>query len=83
MSKTNIDTTIHFARRLYEDELKKYQNEFYRQPDSIYMDGNSLGSCQATEDSLLNMLHSWKTNGIDGWTKGNHPGFMFPNNWEK
>lgn len=77
MSKTNIDTTIHTARKLdHEDELKKYQNEFYRQPDSIYMDGNSLGllSKQA-EDSLLNMLHSWKTNGIDGWTKGNHPWF--------
>ncbi|WP_068672070.1 kynureninase [Oceanobacillus sp. Castelsardo] len=77
MGKTNVDTSIEFARQLdKEDELSVYQHEFYRQSDTIYMDGNSLGLLsRRAENSLFYMLDSWKTQGIDGWTNGKHPWF--------
>jgi kynureninase len=77
LEKPNVDTTIEFARQLdKKDELSIYQAEFYRQPDTIYMDGNSLGLLsKRAEHSLFHMLDSWKTYGIDGWTNGNHPWF--------
>jgi kynureninase len=77
MRKANPNPTIDHARKSdREDELRKYKHEFYHQADTIYMDGNSLGllSKQA-ERSLFDLLDSWKTHGIDGWTKGDTPWF--------
>ncbi|WP_340084767.1 kynureninase [Siminovitchia sp. FSL H7-0308] len=75
----NAYLTQEYARQLdEEDELKQYREEFYIQPGIIYMDGNSLGLLsKRAEDSLWRMLDSWKTYGIDGWTKGEHPWFYF------
>ncbi len=59
-----------------QDELSKYRNEFYLQPGSIYLDGNSLGLLsKRAEQTLHNLLHSWKTLGIDGWMQGKYPWF--------
>jgi kynureninase len=59
-----------------QDELSKYRNEFYLQPGSIYLDGNSLGLLsKRAEQKLHNLLHSWKTLGIDGWMQGKYPWF--------
>src|SRR5690606_9031918 len=68
-----------YARQLdQEDGLKKYREEFYIQPGTIYFDGNSLGLLsKRAEESLLSMLNSWKKFGIDGWLKGDNPWFYF------
>ena len=57
-----------------QDELSKYKDEFYIQPNIYYMDGNSLGLLsKRAEKMLLTLLDSWKLFGIDGWTKGDNP----------
>ncbi len=68
-----------YARQLDgEDSLKKFRDEFYIQPGTIYFDGNSLGLLsKRAEESLLSMLDSWKEFGIDGWLKGENPWFYF------
>jgi kynureninase len=58
------------------DKLASYRKEFYLQEGTIYLDGNSLGLLsQRAERSLLEILDSWKSYGIDGWTNGQHPWF--------
>lgn len=66
-----------FARELdAQDDLAKYRDEFYLQPETIYMDGNSLGLLsQRAEKAVQDLLDSWKTLGINGWMQGNHPWF--------
>jgi len=68
---------IDYARKLDEkDSLAKYKDEFYLLENTIYMDGNSLGLLsKRAERTLLILLDSWKTLGIDGWTEGENPWF--------
>lgn len=74
-----MDITLEYARNLdKQDILKHYRDEFYLLPDTMYMDGNSLGLLsKRAEQSLLSILDSWKKYGIDGWTQGEHPWFYF------
>ncbi|MFS0689515.1 kynureninase [Sporosarcina sp. 179-K 8C2 HS] len=59
-----------------QDKLASYRDEFYIPTNTIYMDGNSLGLLsKRAERTLLDLLESWKTLGIDGWTEGEHPWF--------
>ncbi|MHA6259093.1 kynureninase [Sporosarcina sp. CAU 1771] len=69
--------SLGYAKKLDEtDELSDFRNEFYLKGNSIYMDGNSLGLLsKRAEETLLDMLNSWKTLGIDGWTEGDNPWF--------
>ncbi|MDS9471926.1 kynureninase [Sporosarcina pasteurii] len=69
--------TVEYARHLDEkDVLAHLREEFYLLEDKIYMDGNSLGLLsKRSEKVLLDLLHSWKSLGIDGWTEGRHPWF--------
>lgn len=69
--------TKEYAQQLdAADPLARFRNEFYIDEDSIYLDGNSLGLLSTrAEQSLLDVLDSWKQYGIDGWTKGKHPWF--------
>lgn len=73
-------TKLEYAQKLDEqDALREYRDEFYVQPDVIYMDGNSLGLLsKRAEKSVWSLLDSWKQYGIDGWTQGEHPWFYFP-----
>jgi kynureninase len=60
-----------------EDSLNSFREEFYIKPNSIYMDGNSLGLLsKRAERTLLESLNDWKEHGIDGWTNGTHPWFF-------
>jgi kynureninase len=70
--------TLDYANQLDEEDiLKKFREEFYIKPNSIYMDGNSLGLLsKRAERTLLESLSDWKEHGIDGWTKGKHPWFF-------
>lgn len=74
------NTSLDYAQKLDEqDTLRMYRHEFYVQPNTIYMDGNSLGLLsKRAENSVLTLLDSWKEYGIDGWTKGQYPWFYFP-----
>ncbi|MGG3468683.1 kynureninase [Neobacillus pocheonensis] len=76
--KAAFQPTQEYAQKLdKEDILRNFRDEFYLQPDSIYMDGNSLGLLsKRAEQALLTVLASWKDYGIDGWTKGNHPWYF-------
>lgn len=71
--------TVDDAKRLdKEDSLYKFREEFYIKPNSIYMDGNSLGLLsKRAERTLLESLNDWKEHGIDGWTKGNSHGSIY------
>ncbi|RPF53996.1 kynureninase [Aquisalibacillus elongatus] len=72
-----FEPTESYAKRLDEqDEFASYKQEFYINDDQIYMDGNSLGlMSKRAEKTLLDVMEAWKTLGIDGWTKGEHPWF--------
>lgn len=74
------NTMLEYAKKLDDqDALGMYRDEFYIQPNIIYMDGNSLGLLsKRAEKSVLKLLDSWKQYGIDGWTQGKHPWFYFP-----
>ncbi|WP_066253352.1 kynureninase [Neobacillus drentensis] len=70
--------TLEYSHQLdQEDSLKRFREEFYLKPNSIYMDGNSLGLLsKRAERTLLESLNDWKEHGIDGWTNGKHPWFF-------
>lgn len=72
-----VQTTVDYAReRDEQDPLAGFRQEFYLLADKLYMDGNSLGlMCKRAEQTLYELLDSWKTLGIDGWTEGEHPWF--------
>ena len=60
-----------------KDELYHYREEFYLQPGVIYLDGNSLGlMSKRAEVKVAELMTSWKTYGIEGWTKGDYPWFF-------
>lgn len=67
-----------FAHQLdAQDELARFRGEFYLQPNSIYLDGNSLGLLsKRAEQSVLDAISAWKRLGIDGWTQGDNPWFF-------
>lgn len=59
-----------------QDELACFKEEFYLLENKIYMDGNSLGLLsKRAEQTLYDLLGTWKNFGIDGWTEGEHPWF--------
>nr|WP_248734219.1 kynureninase [Neobacillus rhizosphaerae] len=78
MGSENFLPTLDFAKQLDKnDSLARFREEFYINPNSIYMDGNSLGLLsKRAERTLLNTLQDWKDYGIDGWTKGEQPWFF-------
>ena len=75
-----LDTTVQFARDMdKQDTMSKYKNEFYLPENQLYMDGNSLGlMSKRSEATLEKLISSWRNHGIDGWTEGDEPWFMYP-----
>lgn len=64
-----------YAERLdAQDDLASFRERFYVQPNTYYMDGNSLGLLSRdAEAAVRNALDEWKTLGIDGWMRGSPP----------
>lgn len=64
-----------YAERLdAQDELASFRERFYVQPNTYYMDGNSLGLLSFdAEAAVRNALDEWKTLGINGWMRGSPP----------
>lgn len=75
MSERKFDLSNEYACQLdKQDELAAFRNEFYISEGMIYLDGNSLGLLsKRAEESLSELLGSWKRFGIDGWTEGKYP----------
>ena len=59
-----------------QDPLAEFKEQFFVEPGTIYMDGNSLGlMSKRAEQNLMALMNSWKQFGIEGWTEGEHPWF--------
>ena len=59
------------------DALHALRDRFYVPPDTLYMDGNSLGLLNRdTEAAVAQALAEWKNLGIDGWLRAEPPWFM-------
>jgi kynureninase len=73
----DFDTGEGFALGLdISDPLSGYRERFYIPPDTIYMDGNSLGLLSKNaERSIHRVVHEWKEKGITGWLDGEIPWF--------
>jgi kynureninase len=69
--------SLDYARELdQKDPLAKFRDRFYIPEGTIYLDGNSLGLLsKEAERAVLELINTWKTYGIDGWTQGEHPWF--------
>jgi kynureninase len=78
MAAERFVPTHEFAKDLDgKDSLGRFREEFYIIPNTIYMDGNSLGLLSMrAEQTLLDSLKDWRSFGIDGWTKGSQPWFF-------
>jgi kynureninase len=77
MNSAGYSPTLDHAQTLdSRDELAGYREEFYLHPNTIYLDGNSLGLLsKRAERALLASLDDWKQLAIDGWTQGDNPWF--------
>lgn len=77
MRTYTFSPSLEFALELdRQDELSGFRDEFYVNPDVLYMDGNSLGLLsKRAERTLLESLSDWREHAIDGWTGGRHPWF--------
>ncbi len=57
--------------------LSNFRSRFHIPPDTVYMDGNSLGLLSKdAERSILRVLDEWKDLGIGGWMNGEQPWFV-------
>lgn len=58
------------------DPLAAFRDRFYIPPDTIYLDGNSLGLLSRdAEASVTWAMESWKEHGINGWLGADPPWF--------
>lgn len=58
------------------DPLASFRDRFFIQPDTVYLDGNSLGLLSRdAENAVLRALEAWKTHGIHGWMNADPPWF--------
>jgi kynureninase len=56
------------------DPLARFRERFYLPPETIYLDGNSLGLLSRdAEASLMQALDAWRRRAIDAWTEGEPP----------
>lgn len=61
-----------------QDPLAGYRKRFFIPPNTIYMDGNSLGLLSRDgEEALLRVLDQWKYLGIDGWMDEKNSWFYY------
>ncbi|WP_059105733.1 kynureninase [Shouchella shacheensis] len=73
---TDAATRVYAEKLDENDPLNAYASLFYKEKQTVYVDGNSLGLLSTlAEEATLAILESWKRYGIDGWTEGEHPWF--------
>ena len=60
------------------NDLSRFRDDFYLNPGQIYLDGNSLGLASvAAEAAVLDVLATWKSRAIEGWTRPPLPWLSF------
>jgi kynureninase len=66
-----------YAKELDQhDKLSHFRDHFFIPPNSIYMDGNSLGLLsKESEYALERVLNEWRDLAIKGWLSGKTPWF--------
>lgn len=71
MTSADQITTEAYARSLdAADPLAAFRDRFYLPPETIYLDGNSLGLLSRdAEAAVLAALEDWKRLAIDGWLR--------------
>ena len=58
------------------DPLARFRERFFIPPDTIQLDGNSLGLLsREAEAAVLSALEAWKAHGIEGWLDADPPWF--------
>lgn len=58
------------------DPLACFRERFHIPPNTVYLDGNSLGLLSVdAERAVLAALESWKTQGVGGWLGADPPWF--------
>lgn len=58
------------------DPLARFRERFFIPPDTIQLDGNSLGLLsREAEAAVLSTLEAWKAHGIEGWLDADPPWF--------
>jgi kynureninase len=58
------------------DPLARFADQFAKPPETVYLDGNSLGLlCKPAEESLWTAVETWQDLAIRGWTEGPEPWF--------
>jgi len=61
-----------------KDPIASFRKRFYIPPNTIYVDGNSLGlMSKESKKSLNRVVEEWKTLGIGGWLDAKNPWFYF------
>lgn len=76
MSMSDVTTEAHARELDAADALALFRQRFYLPPDTIYMDGNSLGLLSRdAEAATLAALEDWKQLGIGGWLEADPPWF--------
>ncbi|WP_269669488.1 kynureninase [Paenibacillus sp. GSMTC-2017] len=80
MKAITEDYTLDYAKQLDQmDELAHLREEFILPEGMTYLDGNSLGlMSKRAERTMLEIIESWKTQTIEGWTQGERPWFFLP-----
>ena len=72
------DLRQHAAELDGRNELSRFRSDFYLNPGQIYLDGNSLGLASvAAEAAVLEVLATWKSRAIEGWTQAPLPWLSF------
>jgi len=61
-----------------KDPLRGFRDKFHIPPDTIYLDGNSLGLMPKNTHTVVErIMDEWKNLGIRGWLEGRIPWFYF------
>lgn len=72
----DLTTEAHALALDAADPLAPFRDRFYLPPDTIYLDGNSLGLLSRdAEAATLAALEAWKTLGVGGWLEADPPWF--------
>ncbi|MCU0285387.1 MAG: kynureninase [Acidobacteria bacterium] len=66
---THFETTENYAGQMDDQDcLAHFRSRFYLLPNTIYMDGNSLGlMTKDSEAAIYRVMNEWKTQAIGGW----------------
>jgi len=77
--KVHHKTDKDYAHKLdSQDSISHIRDRFYKNPNEIYMDGNSLGLLSKdAEESISRIVDEWKQLGINGWMKAEKPWFYY------